>query len=594
MEPVGRSHTDSPSRNGRSDEAIPSERLDAWKEIAAYLGRSERTVRRWEVKEGLPVHRLQHEKRGSVYAYRQELDAWWESKRHSIEPQPMVKIGPANGNSDGQHSELPRRRWVALGVGIVACLGAVWWLGGRRVLDGRVTPASIAVLPFVSLGSDSDVGYLSDGITEEITNSLSRIPGLRIAARSSALRFKGGNADVREIGRKLGVSAVLEGSVRATGDRLRIAAQLVNAADGYQLWSETYDRGASEISVVQDSITKAVAGNLGLNVAGERAASVRGGTGVNGRAYNLVLKARYLNSLDADGKIECYRKALEYAPDYAEAYSGLAGEWTRLVVQGSVAPRELMEKARSAADKAIHLDESQPDAHFIMALIKWAYDWDWPAAEREFERALQLNPSSATMRVLYSRYLVLLGRRQEALTQLERIRVLDPNSGELRAIEAAVYYFTRDYERTIAHVQTVLAGEPKFWLLYYWMGRAYDSKGLLPDAIVALEKWHGIPGSLQGRGFGMLGSVYARAGRRDDALRLLESAVARSKDTYVAPSSIALVHFGLGDLDRGFEWLEKAYAERDHSLVSLKAEPAYDLLRGHPRFTALLRRMKLD
>jgi tetratricopeptide (TPR) repeat protein len=188
----------------------------------------------------------------------------------------------------------------------------------------------------------------------------------------------------------------------------------------------------------------------------------------------------------------------------------------------------------------------------------------------------------------------LLDRRQEALDQVERIRVLDPVSSGFRAIEAAVYYFTRDYDRTIATAQAVLAGEPNFHLMYYWMGRAYDSQGRLSGAIPALEKWHDSPGKLKGRGFGMLGSAYARAGRRTDAKRLLDTAIARSRTTYVAPSSVALIYLGLADLDRGFEWLEKAYLERDHSLAALKADPAYDAVRDHPRFVALLRRMRLE
>ena len=254
-----------------------------------------------------------------------------------------------------------------------------------------------------------------------------------------------------------------------------------------------------------------------------------------------------------------------------------------------------MEQAKNAARKALQLDDNLPDAHFVSATVKWTYQWDWVGAEREFVKAIELNPNSATMRVQYARYLALMGRRQEALNQLDEIRVLDPISGGLRAIEAAVYYLTGDYDRTIEHARTVLAAEPNVPLMYFWMGRAYESKGQMPQAISALEKsWQGSPENLQGRGFGMLASVYARAGRKADAMRLLDSAIAQSKRAHVSPCSVAIVYIGLGNHDRAFEWLEKAYVERDHSMVSLKIEPAYHPLRGDPRFVALLRRMKLE
>lgn len=306
-----------------------------------------------------------------------------------------------------------------------------------------------------------------------------------------------------------------------------------------------------------------------------------------------MFKARYLS--EPQEKIDCYRQALEHDPDYAAAYVGLAHEWIRLAVQGTVRPPAVMEQAKNAARKALQLDENLPDAHFVSASVKWTYEWDWAGTERQFVKAIELNPNSASIRVQYARYLALMGRRQEALSQLEDIRVLDPVSGALRAIEAAVYYLTGDYDRTIEHARTVLAAEPNVPLMYFWMGRAYESKGQMGQAISALEKsWQGSPENRRGRGFGMLASAYARSGRREDAMRLLHGAIAPSKQAHASPCSVAIAYIGLGDHDRAFEWLEKAYAERDHSMTSLKIEPAYHPLRGDPRFVALLRRMKLE
>jgi serine/threonine-protein kinase len=234
------------------------------------------------------------------------------------------------------------------------------------------------------------------------------------------------------------------------------------------------------------------------------------------------------------------------------------------------------------------------DGHFLSALIKSGYEWDWAGAEREYLRTLDLNPGSPHMHIRYARHLALMGRRDDALNQLEHIRRLEPIPPQLRGIEANVLYLTRDYDRTIELARAVLAGEPKVWLLHFWMGRAYESKGMLREAMDALEKWHGLPGTQQGRGFGMLASVYARAGRREDALRLLHSAIERSRQSYVSPCSVALIYIGLGDFGRAIEWLEQGYESRDQSMVTLKADPAYDPLRRNPKFVSLMRRMKFE
>jgi TolB-like protein/DNA-binding winged helix-turn-helix (wHTH) protein len=506
-----------------------------------------------------------------------------------------VELGPLPASRAPR--KLVNRHLVTVIVTVLAIttggLLLVWLTHAEWTYGVRKTPAaSIAVLPFVNLGSDKEAEYLSDGFTEELTNAVARIPGLLVTARSSAFRFKGSTADVKDIGRQLGVSTVLEGSVRKVGNRFRVTAQLVDTTNRYHLWSEAYDRDTGEILAIQESIAEAIAAGLKLNLAVKRRGAPAKRT-YSAEAYKLVLQARYIPH-NRDERIDHYRRALEIDPSYPAAYVGLADEWIGLAVQGTVAPRQVMVQARNASEKALQLDDDEPAAHFVSAMVKWTYDWDWPGADREFLRALQLNPNSALTRVQYSRYLALMGRRQEALTQLDQIRVLDPISAQLRTTEAAIYYLTGDYDRTIEHARVLLAGEEKLWQMYFWLGRAYESKGMLQEAISALEKWREIPGTLQGRGFGMLGSVYARAGRKTDATRLLEWAIAESKRTHISPASVAILYTGLNNPERAIEWLEKAYEERDHSLVSLKTEPAYDSLRSLPKFVALLRRMKLE
>jgi serine/threonine-protein kinase len=468
-------------------------------------------------------------------------------------------------------------------------------LAGIRVLHLESPTPSVAVLPFLNLTTDKNPDYWSDGITEEITNVLARIPGLRVAARSSAFRFKGTVADVREAGRELGVGAVLEGSVRRVGGRVRITAQLFSTEDGYSLWSANYDRDEHDAFGAEADIAKEIARNLDLTMPGvpsHTATQKRG----RSTAHDLVLQARYqaADSPDFEVRMGCYRRAIESDPEYAPAYTGMADEWIKRSLEGWVAPREAMENAREAVAAALGLDDTSPEAHLLSAMVKWTYDWDWTGARREFERTLELNPNDANARMQYARYLALMGQKEPALTQLDQIRELDPVSPASRGAEAAIYYLLRDYDHTIQDAQDVLAAGPDVAMMYYWMGRAYDSKGQLPEARAALETWRSISGLQGGGGFGMLGSVYARAGRKSEALRLLSDALERSKHAHVSPSSIALLHAGLGEHERAMEWLERAYQEKDHSLVGIKADPAYDSLREIAGFQALLKKMKLN
>jgi tetratricopeptide (TPR) repeat protein len=242
----------------------------------------------------------------------------------------------------------------------------------------------------------------------------------------------------------------------------------------------------------------------------------------------------------------------------------------------------------------LQLDGSLPEAHFVSALVKWNYEWDWAGADREFRVALDLQPSLTDTRMSYALYLAQMGRSTEALAQMERIRVLEPQSPGVKSLEASVYYLTREYDRTIQYCQAVLAGDPWAWPVHYWMGRAYASKGQLREALASLEKWHNTPERRRPRGFGMLAATYARAGRKADALKLLDQVTERLKRAYVSPLSVAQIYIGLGDSERAIQWLEKAYEERDTALATLKIEPAYDPLRSTPAFRDLLRRLKLD
>jgi serine/threonine-protein kinase len=502
-----------------------------------------------------------------------------------------------------QGDEGPDRRWSfqcrpATCVCLIAAMVGAWWLLASVPVSraARPTPpsASLAVLPFVNLNHDRETEYVSDGLTAEVMAALARVPGLRVVARSSSFQFKGKNVDARQAGRELNVSAIVEGSVRRDGDRWVLTVELVNTDDGFQLWSRTYEPRAEELSAVQSQVANDVSRALRVPLQIEG-----GGLGwkkrtSNAEAYNLVLRARYVDPTSTDtaaARIAYFKQAAALDPGFADAWVGIADSSMRLASVGAVAPGLVLGSAREAIGRARTLDERLPDVHFLTAMLSWKYDWDWEAAERSFLRTIELDESSAPSRIFYALYLAHMGRPAEAMRQIENIRVLEPVLGT-RSIEAAVYYFSRDYDRTIRHCSARLTEVPDMAALYYWMGRAYASKGNLAEALKNLEKSYTMQGHMDGRGFGMLGRLYGDAGRHDDARRLLATIMTKANDRWVSPLSVSQIYLGLGDRDKAMEWIERGVHDRDAAVVTLKVEPAYDALRDDPRFVALLRRLK--
>jgi serine/threonine-protein kinase len=454
----------------------------------------------------------------------------------------------------------------------------------------RALPGAIAVLPFANLSPDPENEYFSDGLTEDLISALSQLEGLRVVARTSAFQFKGQAQDVRKIGRRLNAGAILEGSVRRAGDKVRVTAQLVHVADGFQLWSERYDREMRDVFAIQDEICAAIVKALRVKLAGEgERPRVRNYT-ENLDAYHHLLKGRYYwNQWTEEGfrrGIEHYSLAIAAAPTYAPAYAGLADCCCLLGFWGLARPSEVMPQSKGLALKAVQLDENLPEAHCSLGLVLALHDWDWSAAEREFRRAIQLNPGSAAAHALFSiAMLTPVGRFEEAIAGLRRAVELDPLSLVNITYLGAAHWVAGDSEEAIRHYRRALELDANFGEAWRCLGWAYVAPPRLDQAIPAFEKARALaPTPIA---LGDLAYAYARAGRIAEARALMAQLEQFSGSMYVPAFCFVLIHFGLGDPDAAFRWLERAYQERSSWLMWLKTGPAVREYQDDPRLIAI-------
>jgi len=462
--------------------------------------------------------------------------------------------------------------------------------------DASAEHRSIAVLPFTNMSSDPENEFFADGITEEIINALAQIEDVRVVARTSAFSFKGKQVDLRTVGESLKVTTVLEGSVRKSGNRLRIMAQLVSVRDGYHLWSERYDRELKDIFEVQDEIARAIADRLKVTLGANRQEPlVRIGT-KNLEAYQFYLKGRFhWNKRTPDGMrkaIEYFQQAIAKDPGYAVAYTGLADAYNLASFLNAFPPREVMLKAKAAAAKALEIDNGLAEAYVSLAYASFTYDWDWIAAGSYFQQALALNPSYVRTHAFYPLYLSSLGRFEEAVATAKNSLDLDPASPAGSHVLAVQLYLSRQFDLAIQQCHKTLEMDPHYAVAYALLGQAYASQGCnreaVPDLHKCLEVSRGGAPALA-----LLGYVHARLGERDQALRMLDQLEALSKRSFVTAFFIALVYAGLEDKDQAFLWLEKAREEQFNRLAYLKVEALWDPLRSDPRFAELLRRVRI-
>jgi len=465
----------------------------------------------------------------------------------------------------------------------------------KVAVSSEERPPSIAVLPFVNMSGDKEQEYFSDGLAEEIINALTKIPGLMVIARTSAFAFKGKQEDIRKIAEMLDVDNILEGSVRKSGSRIRVTAQLIEASKGSHLWSERYDRELTNVFEIQDEICQAIVDKLRVHLSEDRPLVKRYTEKIE--AYNLYLRARYhlfkftMESLPkSKGYLE---QAIAMDPNYPRAWHGLALYYWWLGYLGFMAPKETNVQCNQAITKALKLDEMMAEAHSLMAILHTS-EFSWKEAESEFRRALELDPKSADVWANYSQfYLAPMRRLDEAVAASQKALELDPLSPHLQFHLGQRYWIMRQYDRAIEQFRNALDLDAQWYWAHALLGLTNMQKGKFDEGIQAVETAEKLVGQ-NPLILGMVGWAYALAGQIDEAQRLLDKLQEFAKQTYVSSVAFMWIHSGLGEIDRALYWAKKAVDERDSMMHMASVAPMPDQMRSHPHFQDLLRKMNLE
>jgi len=428
---------------------------------------------------------------------------------------------------------------------------------------------SIAVLPFVNMSADPENEYFSDGLSEAILNSLTKIQGFKVVARTSAFSFKGKDVDIRDIGRQLDVNKILEGSVQKAGNRLRITAQLINVSDGYHLWSEKYDRKMEDIFAIQDEISLAVVDNLKITLLKKEEEALLKRYTEDSEAYNLYLKGIYfLRMYTAEGfqeAIKYFELTIQKDPKYALAYYGLAEVFYAISYWANVAPNEAYPKAKKYAKKAIEIDEEIGEAHAALGLVYTFYDWNWIEAERELKKALELNPSSAIIHLSYSWFLSLTENHEDAIHEVKRAQELDPLSPLIISHIGLACIWGGQFDKAIEEMMAGLKLAPNFYLMHYYLGMAYRAKSMRKEAIAEYERAVDLSGGSPWPSL-ILATNYFESDLVSQGEELLRGLEHRAEKEYLPPLGFAYIYFIRKDIDKTYEWLERACKEKDSFL----------------------------
>ena len=515
------------------------------------------------------------------------------------------RVGAPCGQATAEPAFLGARRgwrkpWI-IAVALIALLaGFVLDVGRlRKRLVGGLAPdpiQSIAVLPLENLSGDASQEYFVDGVTDALTTELAQIRALRVVSRTSVMRYEGTKKPLPEIARELNVDAVVEGAVVRSGERVRLTAQLIDARTDRHLWAESYERDLRDILALQSEVARAIANKIRVQLTPQEQTHLAQARLVNTEAYTAYLKGRYFWSQRTEEKlwkaIDYFEDAIKKDANFAPAYSGLADSYGLFGFSqyAALPANEAERRAEAAARKALELDDTLAEAHTALGAIQHRSKWNWVEAEREFRRAIELNPNYSPAYQFYALCLSSMGRQQEALAAIRRALELEPASPIINAAAARQLIFARQYDLAIEQLQRALELEPNFMVAHVRLGLAYEQKGMYEDAVAELDKARTLSKE-NPLVIAALGHAYALSGNRRRAQELLADLKRLSKKRYVSGYDMAVIYSGLREPDQAFAWLEKAYQDREGSLVYLKVEPWLDPIRSDPRFQDLIRRM---
>jgi DNA-binding winged helix-turn-helix (wHTH) protein/TolB-like protein/thioredoxin-like negative regulator of GroEL len=521
------------------------------------------------------------------------------------EPEGRVALRPGDGTRGATASASPRssrrvsRRKnsfsVALLAGTIAvglCVAGVYlWRGRTRPASGQPVRA-IAVLPFKPLVVGNRDEALEMGMADTLISKLSGISELTVRPLSRVRRYGGPEQDPFAAGRELGVEAVLDGHVQRWGDRVRVTARLVRVGDGKQLWAGHFDEEFTNIFSVQDSISEKVTRELALELTGEEERRLAKRHTADAEAYELYLKGRFFISLAQPRRaIELFERAVRRDPDFALAHAGLADIYSRLPIAADAPSREAIPRAKKAALKALEIDDRLAEAYAALGWIDFYYEWDWEGSEANHRRALEINPDDFSARLGYAHLLSNTGRHEEALREVDQSIKLDSLSPIANALKGQFLFHARRHSEAIEQLHKTLEVNPAFWVALVQLGRSYEQVGRHPEALEAFRKARESGGATAP--LSLIGYTQGASGHKEEAERTLRELRSLSEETYVPPYNVALVYHGLGNTAEAVRWLERAYDERDVRMVFIGVDPLWDSLRGEPRFTGLLERMKL-
>jgi TolB-like protein/Tfp pilus assembly protein PilF len=582
--------------------------LEGWKAIADYLGKTERTVQRWEKSRGLPVRRLRAEspeEQPRVYGYRAELDTWWNHQTGLDEDSKsdLALVPPAQSDLAAQTGRKPKSRLTRftlllavflLGVLVAAgVLRAFFWTRVREALWPSHSRIVLAVRPFSNLSNDPSQDYIAEGLTEEMVSRLGQLHPQRMSVIHLTAAYA--TADAERLGKDIQADYVLAGSVRRQDDRIAIAAQLVQVSNQAVVWGQSYEGDVRDLLRVQSQVVGAIAGEV-LNKLPHDTPAPRQ---VNRDAYLYYLKGRYFwnkrTPSDFLTAIDFFQKSIDIDPTYAPPYAGLADCYELLgsAPYTALPPKEAFPKAEAAARKALELDETLAEAHVSLGYSYLVYEWNPAEAEKEFSRALALRPDYATGHQFYAYYLTAIGKLNEAIVERKKATELDPLNPLLSSALGEAYYQNRQFDLTIEQNAKSLELDPTYAVALVNTGRALQQKGMYREAQAVFERLLAAspdnPALLAMAGYGD-----AISGQKSAAEKIIARLRHLSAQSYVPSVYTALVYTGLGDKDHAFEWLDKAYQERCEYLVYLPTEPIADPLRKDPRFDALLERVGLS